>query len=256
MNWLLLRGLARDKRHWEDFGVVFERRVPEATVHMLDLPGTGTEAARNSPNRMEAITEDLRDRWVALKQSHPGPWSMMAISMGGMTAMDWCSRFPHDFESLVLINSSGGGTLSPPYHRVRPKVLKKFLQIAGSTSPAEREAHVLSFNCNLAPARDPNLHARWTKFSESVPMSLGNMIRQLIAASRFQAPREVGPRTLVATSMQDRLTHPSCSWKLARRLNAALVSHATAGHDLPLDAPEWLCDQVSHWLSEPSSHIK
>ena len=38
-NWLLLRGLAREQRHWEDFPAILERTLPGTRVHRLDLPG-------------------------------------------------------------------------------------------------------------------------------------------------------------------------------------------------------------------------
>mgnify|MGYP003949335389 CR=1 FL=1 len=43
MNWLFLRGLTREQRHWGPFRDVFARDYPGAKVHCLDLPGTGTE---------------------------------------------------------------------------------------------------------------------------------------------------------------------------------------------------------------------
>ena len=49
MNWLFLRGLARDARHWGPFPHIFEERVPEAKVFTLDLAGMGTERRRNAP---------------------------------------------------------------------------------------------------------------------------------------------------------------------------------------------------------------
>ena len=73
MNWLLLRGLARDKRHWGDFGSLFERRVQDSNVFMLDLPGMGTERHRDSPLSISGITDDLRHRWLQLTYDFGSP---------------------------------------------------------------------------------------------------------------------------------------------------------------------------------------
>ena len=78
-----------------------------------------------------------------------------------------------------------------------------------------------------------------------------NITKQVLAGARYRAPKKLnGIRTLVLASMRDHLTHPSCSWELARRYSAALAFHDIAGHDLPLDAPEWVADQVNYWLND------
>ena len=58
MQWLLLRGLAREQAHWIDFPEIFEKIVPDAKVHCLDLPGVGTERDRPSPLNVPAIVDD------------------------------------------------------------------------------------------------------------------------------------------------------------------------------------------------------
>src|SRR5205814_3692341 len=64
--WLLLRGLAREQRHWGAFLPALQAALPDARVHCLDLPGAGTEHARTSPANARSIAEDVRQRWLAL----------------------------------------------------------------------------------------------------------------------------------------------------------------------------------------------
>ncbi|MNT87203.1 hypothetical protein D3C72_2275890 [compost metagenome] len=40
----------------------------------------------------------------------------------------------------------------------------------------------------------------------------------------------------------DRLVDPVCSARIAQAWNAPLLTHYWAGHDLPHDDPQWLCD--------------
>lgn len=53
---------------------------------------------------------------------------VVAVSMGGMIAMDWCDRFPEDFSKVVLINSSAGN-LTPFYKRLKTTALKSILPL-------------------------------------------------------------------------------------------------------------------------------
>src|SRR5438552_440235 len=95
-RWLLLRGLAREQRHWGRFRPELSARLPPgAEIHCLDLPGTGTEHLRGSPANIAAIAEDVRERWLGLRGE--GPWGLLAVSLGGMVAMEWCAAHPADF---------------------------------------------------------------------------------------------------------------------------------------------------------------
>ena len=57
--------------------------------------------------------------------------------------------------------------------------------------------------------------------------------------------------TLVLAGAKDPLCDPECPVKLSRRFSAPLAIHPEAGHDLSLDAPEWLAAQVRCWIDQP-----
>jgi len=71
-NWLILRGLAREQRHWGPFVDIFEAKVPGSRVHTLDLPGVGTECQRDSPATVAGIVSDLRERLSPLREAYEG----------------------------------------------------------------------------------------------------------------------------------------------------------------------------------------
>jgi hypothetical protein len=48
-------------------------------------------------------------------------------------------------------------------------------------------------------------------------------------------------------SLGDRLAHESCSTAIASKLSVPLITHPDAGHDLPMDDPEWLISQFKNW---------
>ena len=127
-------------------------------------------------------------------------------------------------------------------------MIAEFLKIASARSPRDKERTILGFNSNIKSAQDPTIEDAWARFAEESPNPLVNIARQLIAGTQYRAPKELRPRTLIISALQDHLTHASCSWDLARRFGAGVVFHDTAGHDLPMDAPEWLIDQVGFWL--------
>ncbi|HEY5138312.1 MAG TPA: alpha/beta hydrolase, partial [Methylococcales bacterium] len=56
-NWLLLRGLARESAHWGDFIPLLQSAFPDASVTMVDLPGTGRFYKEASPRSIKAITD-------------------------------------------------------------------------------------------------------------------------------------------------------------------------------------------------------
>src|SRR4051794_23464223 len=116
VNWLFLRGLSREQRHWGSFPAIFEKTVPGSKVHYLDLAGTGTEHARPSPATVEGIMEDPRQRFRPLAAAPPGPWGLLGMSLGGMVARAWCAAPPEDFARVVL-SSPSAGDLSPPWRR-------------------------------------------------------------------------------------------------------------------------------------------
>src|SRR4051812_2208000 len=112
---LILKGLARESRHWETFPEILQTAIPRSEVVVLDLPGIGTEAHRSSPDRMHEIVLDLRGRWRA-KSEVATQWGVIGVSLGGMVVLEWMHLFGEDFKWGVVINSSCAN-LSLPQNR-------------------------------------------------------------------------------------------------------------------------------------------
>jgi hypothetical protein len=45
------------------------------------------------------------------------------------------------------------------------------------------------------------------------------------------------------------MVHHSCSQALHREFGGDLQTHTFAGHDLPLDAPDWVLDRIRSWAA-------
>lgn len=239
MNWLLLRGLVRERRHWAGFPSDLAARTG-CDVLALDLPGVGTERDRTSPTTLGAIVDDLRARFV-LAAGDGRPWAIFAPSLGGMIAMAWAERFPDDFAHVAVCNTSTRdlGTLLQRFSPEALRTLAVSLLANGlARDPMERERRTLALVSNTAHGR---AHAElFASFARSAPIGAGVLVRQLLAASAANAPAALSVPVSVLCSEGDRLCSPAVSRALAARLGAALFVHPDAGHDLPLDDAPWV----------------
>lgn len=243
-TWVLLRGLAREARHWGVFPAALSRVLGEAAVVTPDLPGNGRRFAQDSATSVAGQLEALRETLRA-GNCRP-PYSVVALSLGGMVALEWALRHPQEVSRLVLINSSVAG-LSPFWQRLRwtryPRLLSlPFRGLAG------RERLILRLSSNRA-AQAPSLLSDWIAWQRECPVSLANVLRQLLAAARFRMPRH-WPQVpgLVLASRADRLVDGSCSEALAEAARWPLIWHEQAGHDLALDDPDWLANRIGVWV--------
>jgi len=247
-TWILLRGLVREQRHWGGFPAELARALPDARIVTPDLPGNGERHALRSPASVRAMVEccrdDLRQRGLA------PPWSLLALSLGGMVAVEWASRYPQEIERCVLINTS-----MRPYSRFHqrlrwqnyPAILK--LMVKGGMENQERLILRLTSRSGDAGQRAGVL-ARWMDYQREYPVTRGNALRQLWSAARFRAPaRKPAVPLLVLSSAGDQLVDPRCSARLAHAWQTPHAIHASAGHDLPLDDGPWVAAQVAKWLT-------
>lgn len=239
-RWLLLRGLSREKRHWEQFPQVFAESLG-VQVECLDAPGFGTEFQRVSPAKISAITDDIRSR---LDRDSDG-WSLLSISLGGMIGLDWCARYPGDFERAVIINSSTAST--PIWQRFQPSSIPN-LVLGRFRADVPRERAILEQTANSPDLDLDALSQRWAGYLQTQRPSSASVARQIAAAISFRMPKRVDTPLLVLTSTHDRLVSSTASRAIANSFGAPLAVHPTAGHDIPLDDGAWIAEQVRRWI--------
>lgn len=237
-TWVLLRGLARESGHWGAFADMLRARVPAGDeVVTLDLPGNGERWRETSPTSVSEMVLAARAHLSA------PPYALVAISLGGMVALQWAHEHPRELAGCVLINSSFAG-VSPFWHRLQPRAVFTLLGALrpGLTGQA-RERRVLALTSNRPI--DPLVLHRWAECARLHPVSRVNAVRQLLAAARFRVPaRKPDVPLCIVASAQDRLASVECSRALARRWGLPLQLHPNAGHDLPLDDPQWLLERL------------
>lgn len=90
----------------------------------------------------------------------------------------------------------------------------------------------------------------WVTYRTENPAAKSNALRQIIAAARFRAPlKRPEVPLLILAGAKDRLVNPRCSAQIAAQWQIPLRIHAGAGHDLPLDAGNWVASQARDWLT-------
>jgi len=244
-TWVLLRGLARDSRHWGSFVSALEiAHGGDARVIALDLPGNGALHAQRSPANVAAMVQAYRSQLLARRES--GPFHLLGLSLGSMVAIAWAQVHPDEVLSLVAVNGSARN-LGWPWERLRLRAWPALARAAWPGTPGARREHlVLSVCSNQAtphPAAD-----EWANLAMAAHTRPVNALRQLASASRFRVS-EAAPSVpmLVLVSAGDRLVSPECSLRLAKRWQLPLAIHQHAGHELALDAPQWLALRCARW---------
>lgn len=244
-HFVLLRGLSRQAVHWHHFPSILLKRFPGATCEAVDLPGVGAARERSSPWTLSGIAADVRARYLL-----PGdgrPVHLIAISLGAMVAMEWLREHPTGVRSAVFINTSLN-ILSPFWERLRPRQYPRLLRIASSSRPSDREREILQMTSRMVDVSQ--LLPRWTEWAEVHPIPIATSLAQLAAAATYAGSLEAPPRpVLLLRSLGDELVHPRASEKIARTWGVPLVTHPAAGHDLPLDDPHWVVEQIHRFLA-------
>jgi pimeloyl-ACP methyl ester carboxylesterase len=246
-TWILLRGLARESRHWGGFAEVFAGAFPDSRVLALDLPGNGALNGQRSPASIQALAAHCRE--AAARLGAAPPYHLLALSMGAMVAVAWAERHPEEIAGCVLISTSFG-SFSPLRHRLRPRSWPVLLRILVTPGAQAREQRVLELTSGR-PAAHARVLEAWTAIRRSRPVSAANGLRQLLAAARYRAPLAAPVPTLVLAGAGDRLVDPRCSMAIARRWQCPLGLHPEAGHDLPLDDGVWVAREVREWCAGP-----
>ncbi len=252
----LLRGLAREARHWGDFirdlETAYGAQGIELRVETIDLPGAGRHSEMLAYPTISQTSNFARQKMkeILVREAEQGlrPAShrrLVAISLGGMVAADWLSRYPTDFHSAVLINSSFRG-VSRVLDRLRWQSWWRIPKIVGSKEVEAREAKILDWVSNRIERRRDVLSS-WVAIQNSRPVSKLNLALQLTAAAQFLAPTQLSTPLLVLASEKDRMVNPACSKAIAERYDAKILFHATAGHDLPLDDGPWVATMIAQW---------
>ena len=244
-HFYLLRGLIREAEHWGEFPKLLTQAYPGSRYTLIDIPGAGKHFRSPSPLSIKKMVEKMRQTYLETKNENE-ECILLAISLGGMISAQWLKDFPEDFSKVILINTSYGG-ISPMFDRLKPKALLHLLKVPILKGRA-KEAHILRLVSNHHNVFDHTLNL-WEKIYNERPVSLSNSLRQLTAAGLFRIGQfKPNIPVLLLASVQDRMVSVECSRAIAKRWEAQLQEHPTAGHDLSADDPAWIVKKVENFL--------
>jgi pimeloyl-ACP methyl ester carboxylesterase len=195
------------------------------------------------------MAEDCRAQLRQL--GYAPPYRVLALSLGAMVAVEWSTRYPDEIERMVLINTSLA-PFNPFYHRLRPANYPSLFGFLVFSSAAQREQLILRITSKLDRTQQEQaaLLDKWAGYARDCPVTKANILRQLWAAITYRAVQTAPPvPVLLLGGQQDQLVNVKCSLALAQHWGCSIRLHSTAGHDLPLDDPVWVSQQVREWLA-------
>lgn len=246
IRYFLLRGLARESRHWGSFVPLLASLPGTASVVAMDLPGTGTNYYEPPRHDLKATLSFLTTCYQE-DLAYEGPKCLIGISLGGMLTWEWLRQSPDLFSHAVLVNSSFAG-LSPLWERLTPFALKQFARVFQHRhSLRARESIILEMVSNrdvTAETLQTWEHINWDRYINFVTIAKQLWLARSCQFKPFPANTQ-SPKGLVLCSNGDRMVNPRASRKLAAATGFAFAAHPDAGHDIPLDDPDWLA-QVIH----------
>ena len=246
--WVLVRGLTREAGHWSDFASALQTGIGAGRVLALDLPGNGALYQLQSPLTVSGMVAHARNQLRAWGLAPP--YRVLAMSLGAMVATEWARQAPQEVEACVLISTSMR-PFSAFHQRLRPSTWAPLLRLLlTGASAMDWEATVQRLTSQLRQD-DAQVLAHWLSLRAQHPVSAANALRQLLAAARYCGPLQAPvPRTLLLAGERDALVAVACSKALAARWACMLRLHPDAGHDLPLDDPDWVIAQLKGWLAD------
>lgn len=251
INIFLIRGLTRESGHWGEFIPLIQENLPNAKIHLLDLPGAGVYAKNRASSRVHKMVDFIR-KDVIESIENDAYNIICATSLAGIIAIEWTMRYPKDFKGLIMVSSSVGGICNSN-ERAHRSLRWDMFRILFTRNIELRERLVLKVNCNK-PEIVEKLHGEWVKIQKLRPMTRLNIFRQTLAGIRYRTRgRKPDVPILIIGSKSDRLVSKNCIDKMNRYFGGDLIWHETSGHGIPLDEPKWLSERIASWCSDQYS---
>ncbi|WP_373997501.1 alpha/beta fold hydrolase [Bdellovibrio bacteriovorus] len=242
-EWVLIRGIVSEEFHWWDFLPEMKTRFPQDLLHTPDIIGNGKFFEKTTPWRVKPNIEGLRSQVPTNNKK-----ILFGFSLGGMLSLEWAHTYPEEVRAVVLVNSSLNN--SPFYRRMTPGAFLNIAKLAAVKDHVVKEERVLKMTSFLPEERIKSMAPVWGERSQKYPLRPTNFLWQLALASQIPQREKPQVPVLVLSSGKDKVVHPSCSERIAKKWNLPLITHPEAGHDLFLDDPHWILNQLQNWLEK------
>ena len=243
-DFYLFRGLIRETEHWGSFIDQLESQSYVNSVTGVDLPGNGRYNRLKSDLSIKAMAHFAHSH---IDQETERPKVILAVSLGAMVAIELLHHYASSYHCAFLMNTSVAG-VSPIYQRLQLQSLKHFYEVIISPSLEEKEMNILELVSNVQEKRN-NIHDLWVDIARKRPVSTTNAARQLLAASHYRLPKKKPPCPMfLMASKADRMVDYRCTEGLAKKWRLPVMYNEKAGHELALDDPDWVLEQIGSHL--------
>ncbi len=239
-KWILIRGLMRSRFHWKTFPDQLKTKLQLSSVQAVELVGNGFLFDKDTPGSIDGAIAQIR---AQITYDGADSFALVGVSLGGMLATRWAQLFPNEISHLVLINSSS--KLTPFTQRLLPLNYPGIIKHLLLSDPAASEEFILRQTSNVENIWKPHLSEN-IEFLKSHPMKTLNFIRQLKLAGQTDFTEVPKATKLVLASKADRLVSFKCSERISQVWGCKIQYHETAGHDLPLDDPDWVIENIKN----------
>ncbi len=242
-------GLSREQGHLpKDFNDKMKVHFPHATVHYMDLPGAGVNFQESVPDSIAGMVDFLRKKNESHFSHKNKKRLIIATSLAGMVEAEWLVRYPQDFDAGVMIASSFKETCDF-FERTQIITLMRMMNIVISVSPKRSETLTAKINFNDKELRSEMIEQN-IEVQKLHPMTKKNLINQVSAAKKYELHDQIKTPLLIMGSKADRLVTPACIQKTSEFFGASLRMHETSGHGIPVEATDWMLDNIKEWLDK------
>jgi len=246
-NWILIRGLARGRGHWAYFPEYLKSAFPNDHFYFIDIPGNGELRHTTTPLSVSQFIPFFEEQLIQQNFDHERPTFGLSLSLGSMAMVEWAKQRPSLFQKIILMNTSAAN-FSSVFDRLSPTALILGFKLLWVTEPIQREILSLKATTSLTRKELINQHSHDLKKLANYSLAYGtqklNIFRQLIAAALYQFPNSQPCNVILINGLKDKFVSPKCSQAIAKKWSLDLVEHTEAGHDIAIQYPDWIIDQM------------
>ncbi len=239
---VLLRGLGRWSEHW----LGFENFLAAKGIRVVAIDNRGFGRSSGvKMNRHQRIDEFAEDVAYIISKESPSGAHIIGVSLGGMIALSLAAMKPQLVSSLMLVNSS---VAAAKLSRISGRALLAIGSIlVGSRHGYERLAKIL-LGPETTSDKTAKMAGAWATIDANAKPAFGNFWAQMMAARRFFGVFEMAAITCPVTvikSEKDLFVDPANSEFIHKHVKGSVIlNHATAGHELVFDDPEWMVTAI------------
>ncbi|CAG9294978.1 alpha/beta fold hydrolase [Celerinatantimonas diazotrophica] len=231
---VLIRGLLGENYYWLRFQQILEQTLQRKVV-LVSLREQLSSQTQSCADLVETFRTQLYE------QTQGYSCHLVSLSLGANVALQWQHQFSDEIKSVTLINP----LVIDREHRWHPRlwwILLKILVLSVLTSSQSRRWF-------KRLSAWPGLHPELTEMTNSLALRCEPLVKQIKLFMQSGSSFSPKGSLQLLVSRHDHWVHSSLSYALAAKWQVPLFPHLSAGHDLALDDPRWVCEKLTDWVT-------